>query len=159
MIHQLNNRCFIGHLHDIFFFDTFFANAMSLLSPLSTPLSIAAAYIEVAAKADKFGKQIKHADRRGIPYVWFPDTAGDTVKDIRTGEQVAAGYLNLYICNRAVIVPVSNADTDDDALALIGAAFPGREVVPVPGTVLAYGGGGPHCITQQVPVAVEGTDV
>ena len=34
---------------------------------------------------------------------------------------------------------------------MIGAAYPGREVVPVPGLVLAYGGGGPHCITQQVP--------
>lgn len=45
---------------------------------------------EVAPAADKFGKQIKHADRRGIPYVWFPDPSGDTVKDIRTGEQVGA---------------------------------------------------------------------
>jgi histidyl-tRNA synthetase len=45
---------------------------------------------EVAPGADKFGKQIKHADRRGIPYVWFPDPSGDTVKDIRSGEQLAA---------------------------------------------------------------------
>ena len=45
---------------------------------------------EVAPAADKFGKQIRHADRRGIPYVWFPDAAGDTVKDIRSGEQVPA---------------------------------------------------------------------
>ena len=45
---------------------------------------------EVAPRAEKFGKQIKHADRRGIPYVWFPDAEGDTVKDIRSGEQVAA---------------------------------------------------------------------
>jgi histidyl-tRNA synthetase len=45
---------------------------------------------EVAPAADKFGKQIKLADRRGIPYVWFPDAAGDTIKDIRTGEQVGA---------------------------------------------------------------------
>jgi histidyl-tRNA synthetase len=45
---------------------------------------------EVAARAEKFGKQIKHADRRGIPFVWFPDAAGDTVKDIRSGEQVGA---------------------------------------------------------------------
>ena len=68
------------------------------------------------------------------------------------GERVAAGYLNLYVCNRAVIVPVSGADTDPEALDMIAGAFPGREVVPVPGAVLAYGGGGPHCITQQVPV-------
>jgi agmatine deiminase len=67
------------------------------------------------------------------------------------GEQVATGYLNLYLCNGAVIVPVAGAPTDEDALAIIGAAYAGREVVPVPGAVLAYGGGGPHCITQQVP--------
>ncbi len=69
------------------------------------------------------------------------------------GERVAAGYLNLYICNRGVIVPVSGAGSDADALAIIAAAYPGREIVPVPGAVLAYGGGGPHCITQQVPIA------
>ena len=68
------------------------------------------------------------------------------------GERVATGYLNLYLCNGAVIVPVSRADGDSEALGIIAAAFPGREIVPVPGTVLAYGGGGPHCITQQVPV-------
>jgi histidyl-tRNA synthetase len=45
---------------------------------------------EVAPAADKLGKQIRHADRRGIPYVWFPDASGDTVKDIRSGEQVPA---------------------------------------------------------------------
>jgi agmatine deiminase len=67
------------------------------------------------------------------------------------GTRVAVGYLNLYICNGAVIVPVAGADTDTEALAIIGGAYPGREVVPVRGDVLAYGGGGPHCITQQVP--------
>jgi agmatine deiminase len=67
------------------------------------------------------------------------------------GERVAAGYMNFYICNGAVIVPVTGAETDEAALKVIGRAYPGREVVPVPGAVLAYGGGGPHCITQQVP--------
>ncbi len=46
---------------------------------------------EVAATAEKFGKQIKYADRRGIPFVWFTDTDGThEVKDIRSGEQVSA---------------------------------------------------------------------
>jgi histidyl-tRNA synthetase len=46
----------------------------------------------VAPTAAKFGRQIRHADRRGIPYVWFPGTdgAGDQVKDIRSGDQVDA---------------------------------------------------------------------
>lgn len=43
---------------------------------------------EVAPTAAKFGKQIKYADRRQIPFVFFPETesAGD-VKDIRSGVQ------------------------------------------------------------------------
>ena len=45
---------------------------------------------EVAPSADKFGKQIKYADKRGVPFVWFPDVDGDSVKDIRTGEQTPA---------------------------------------------------------------------
>lgn len=51
---------------------------------------------EVSPSAAKFGKQIKFADRRGIPYVWFPgaEGAGDTVKDIRSGEQVEASAGN-----------------------------------------------------------------
>ncbi len=68
------------------------------------------------------------------------------------GEEIAASYLNFYICNRGVIVPVAGADTDEQALAIIRDAYPGHEVVSVPGLVLAFGGGGPHCITQQVPV-------
>jgi histidyl-tRNA synthetase len=47
---------------------------------------------EVAPSAAKFGKQIRFAERRGIPYVWFPgaDGASDEVKDIRSGEQAPA---------------------------------------------------------------------
>jgi len=46
---------------------------------------------EVAPKADKFGKQIRFADRRGIPFVWFVDGDGThSVKDIRSGDQVPA---------------------------------------------------------------------
>src|SRR3954451_7739493 len=67
------------------------------------------------------------------------------------GERIAVSHMNFYLCNGAVIVPLAGAETDAQALATIGAAYPGREVVGVPGAVLAYGGGGPHCITQQVP--------
>lgn len=47
---------------------------------------------DIAPTAAKFGKQIKFADKRGIPFVWFPgaDAQGDTVKDIRSGLQVDA---------------------------------------------------------------------
>ena len=50
---------------------------------------------EVAPKPAKFGKQIRYAERRGIPYVWFPGAGeqgdvGGSVKDIRSGDQVDA---------------------------------------------------------------------
>jgi agmatine deiminase len=69
------------------------------------------------------------------------------------GEEVAVGHLNFYLCNGAAIVPVAGVASDAEALERIGAAYPDREVVGVPGGVIAFGGGGPHCITQQVPVA------
>jgi histidyl-tRNA synthetase len=43
---------------------------------------------EVAPTAAKYGRQIRVAERRGIPFVWFPDSG--EVKDIRSGDQVAA---------------------------------------------------------------------
>ena len=49
---------------------------------------------EVSPSATKYGKQIRYAERRGIPFVWFPAGATqsgvDEVRDIRSGEQVAA---------------------------------------------------------------------
>jgi histidyl-tRNA synthetase len=47
---------------------------------------------EVAPKADKYGKQIRYADRRRIPFVWFGGVDGE-VKDIRSGQQQAASAL------------------------------------------------------------------
>ncbi|GAA1520804.1 histidine--tRNA ligase [Dactylosporangium maewongense] len=47
---------------------------------------------EVAPVPAKLGKQIRYAERRGIPFVWFPANGEnpDQVKDIRSGEQAAA---------------------------------------------------------------------
>ncbi len=67
------------------------------------------------------------------------------------GTELSVPYLNVTIVNGAVIVPLGLHPSDDEALAVIAAAFPDRDVVGVPANVIAYGGGGPHCITQQVP--------
>ena len=48
---------------------------------------------EIYPRPDKYGKQIRHAEKKGIPYVWFapasPDQSSE-VKDIRSGVQIAA---------------------------------------------------------------------
>ncbi|MFC6480680.1 agmatine deiminase family protein [Streptomyces goshikiensis] len=67
------------------------------------------------------------------------------------GTRVEVGYLNFYLANGGCVVPVGGTPQDDAALAVLAAALPGRTVVGVPTPVLAYGGGGVHCITQQLP--------
>ncbi|MFD9420822.1 urease subunit alpha [Streptomyces goshikiensis] len=62
-------------------------------------------------------------------------------------------YGNFYVANGGVVVPVAGLPSDEGALAVIAAALPGRKVVGVRSRVIAYGGGGVHCITQQVPLA------
>ncbi|WDF34690.1 histidine--tRNA ligase [Arthrobacter agilis] len=66
-------------------------DAWSEAQDVATALRSRGISAEVAAGAEKFGKQIKFADRRGIPFVWFtaPDGTHE-VKDIRSGDQVAA---------------------------------------------------------------------
>lgn len=71
------------------------------------------------------------------------------------GSPIEMMYVNLYVANGGVIVPLSGQETPDrTALEIIGDTFHGREVVGVPGNVLGFGGGGPHCITQQQPLAL-----
>lgn len=64
-------------------------------------------------------------------------------------------YLNFYVGNGFVLVPVCGHGADDEMLALIGEQFPRREVIGLDvGATLALGGGGIHCITQQIPIVV-----
>ena len=61
------------------------------LETLATVLRSRGIATEVSPTAAKYGKQIRYAERRGIPYVWFPqDDGSHQVRDIRSGEQVDA---------------------------------------------------------------------
>jgi agmatine deiminase len=67
------------------------------------------------------------------------------------GERLAAPYTNFYPVNGGIIAPRVDEATDDEAHALLGELYPGREVAAVPTLLQAYGGGGVGCVTQQVP--------
>ncbi|MFF8513412.1 agmatine/peptidylarginine deiminase [Streptomyces sp. NPDC015492] len=86
---------------------------------------------------------------RSLEIVDVPQTAFVHVAE---GE-VEVSYLNYYVANGGVVVPVAGLPQDDEALAVIAAAHPGRKVVGVQALAIAFGGGGVHCITQQIPVA------
>jgi histidyl-tRNA synthetase len=74
---------------------------------------------EVASRPEKFGKQIRTAERRGIPFVWFVQADGShQVKDIRSGEQVdadPAAWIPPDADLRPSIVP-SATDTEESTL-------------------------------------------
>jgi len=68
------------------------------------------------------------------------------------GMRVAVPYLNYYAGNGFVVVPVCGHPADADMVAVIAEQYPDREAIALDvGAILAYGGGGIHCITQQVP--------
>jgi len=62
-------------------------------------------------------------------------------------------YINSYFANGALIVPTAGTGDDEAALDALREIVPEREVVGVPCPVIGYGGGGIHCVTQQVPVS------
>ena len=82
------------------------------------------------------------------------DARGRTIEVVEfdTGRAAGIPYLNLFVCNGGIVAPIAGTPDDEIALAQIRAVYPDREIVTVPADVLFMaGGGGPHCITQQVP--------
>ena len=67
------------------------------------------------------------------------------------GERLAGSYVNSYIGNGIVVLPVFDDAHDAAAVATYEELFPGRQVVTVPGREILLGGGNVHCVTQQLP--------
>ncbi len=67
------------------------------------------------------------------------------------GDRLAGSYVNFYIANGAVVMPVFDDPHDDEAVRVMKGIFPQRRVVTVPGREILLGGGNIHCITQQQP--------
>jgi agmatine deiminase len=67
------------------------------------------------------------------------------------GERLAASYVNFYIANGGIVMPLLDARTDRAAARQLKRLFPDRRVVGVPAREILLGGGNIHCITQQLP--------
>lgn len=78
--------------------------------------------------------------------------APSTVRPKYSSKEFAAGYINFYVCNGAVIVPeFGDAAADGNARDKLRDLFPDREIVQLNIDGIAAGGGGIHCTTQQQP--------
>jgi agmatine deiminase len=67
------------------------------------------------------------------------------------GERLAASYVNFYIANSAIVMPLLDAKRDKLAARQLQKIFPERRLIGVQAREILLGGGNIHCITQQVP--------
>jgi agmatine deiminase len=87
---------------------------------------------------------IKEEESQGV------DTIEGTLPR-QPGDRMAGSYVNFYLPNGGVVVPVFDDPHDQPALETLQKLFPGRKVVGIPAREILLGGGNIHCITQQVP--------
>jgi agmatine deiminase len=87
-------------------------------------------------------------DGRKLEIVTLPMPRPVVIRERR----VPASYANFLIVNGAVLVPTfRQPTTDGEACGILRDCFPGREIVPIDGSVLIWGLGTLHCLSQQQP--------
>ena len=89
----------------------------------------------------------------GRPYRLDPLPWATPIHDA-DGRRLAASYANFLVTDGAVLMPAYGDPADARALAVLAAAFPGREAVAVPCRPLIEQNGSLHCITMQLPRGV-----
>jgi len=87
----------------------------------------------------------------GEPYKLIALPMTPPVFDPEDGHRLPATYANFLIINGAVLLPVYNCETDNEAIQAIHVAFPDREVVPIDCSLLIRQHGSLHCVTMQYP--------
>ncbi|UAK24524.1 agmatine deiminase family protein [Sphingomonas nostoxanthinifaciens] len=112
-------------------------NRLAIPVPADADDPNAAIYADAKARAEAFGVEVVPIPSPGLT--------------MRDGEIVPASYMNFYIGNAAVVVPIHGMPNDAAAVAAIGAFFPDRVAVGVRSDHVLSGGGSFHCISQQVP--------
>ena len=112
----------------------------------------------LSAASDARGRRLTvHKVHQPGPLFWTAEesrhiVASDTGYGRRAGERMAASYVNFYIANGGVVMPLFDDPHDPAAMDTLARLFPDRRVVGVPAREILLGGGNIHCITQQQPV-------
>ncbi len=108
--------------------------------------------IPTAADDDPNEAVYRDAARRlaeaGLDITTLPSPGRITDED---GDVIPASYLNFYIGNATVVVPLYGAPNDEAAIDAVQALFPDRKAVGLRADHILTGGGSFHCISQQVP--------
>jgi agmatine deiminase len=96
----------------------------------------------LAGETDAAGRTLEVVEMPVLPYAEV------------AGERFVVPYVNYYPVNGGIVAPELGGADDEAGFALLRELFPDREVVGAPSRLLAYGGGGIGCITQQLPAGL-----
>ena len=115
------------------------------------------AYERLSMATDALGRrlEIHKIHQPGPLYATAEEGLGvDDIEGVAprpAGRRLPGSYINFYIANRGVIMPIFDDPHDQLAQQEIQNLFPDREILGLPGREILLGGGNIHCITQQQP--------
>ena len=115
------------------------------------------AYERLRRARDARGRQliVHKIHQPGPLYMTADEAAGIDVRagsrPRRAGDRLPASYINFYIANKCVVMPLYDKRWDAAAMRTLKRLFPSRKIIGVPTREVLLGGGNIHCITQQVP--------
>ncbi len=119
----------------------------------------AEAYEALMLARDAMGRRLEvHKIHQPEPMTMTAEEAGgldvtDSAFLRPEGERLAGSYINFYIANSAIIMPIFGDRHDSAAANTLATLFPEREIVRIQAREILLGGGNIHCITQQQPAA------
>jgi agmatine deiminase len=117
------------------------------------------AYERLRRARDARGRELKvhKIHQPGPLYMTAAEAAGidsrEGTRARRAGDRLPASYINFYVANRCVVMPLFDKRWDSAAMRSLQRLFPGRKVLGVATREILLGGGNIHCITQQIPAA------
>ncbi|MDW5415927.1 agmatine deiminase family protein [Iodobacter sp. CM08] len=109
--------------------------------PTSYDHAVTQRHLDILRKAtDAMGRKLKVVVLEGP----------SSVRKQYENKEFAAGYINFYACNGAIIAPeFGDNKADRNTKDTLQDLFPEREIVMLNIDAIAAGGGGIHCTTQQ----------
>jgi agmatine deiminase len=117
------------------------------------------AYQRLMAARDARGRRLRvhKLPAPGPLYMTRREAAGVAhkrgIRRLSAGQRLAGSYVNFYLANGAVVLPLIDGRTDAAARRALRRIFPARRIVGVAAREILLGGGNIHCITQQQPRA------
>jgi len=118
------------------------------------------AYEILSRTTDAHGRKLKihKIHQPGPLFISKEESNGfDVVEDAKLrkeGDRLAGSYINFYMANNGIVMPLFEDPHDLGAIEAMQKIFPERKIIGVQTREILLGGGNIHCLTQQQPLPV-----